>query len=358
MSYKKSNWVPYDPTLSFEQNVTQGGTTTADKLNNMETGISNNDINKVTDNKDGSIEVNGSSITPADDSKVVHSTDMRKPASDVAGIEEVNTLQTQVNNSAVGINILTNTSDFSSNWIGQSSVSTTTEFNGCPSMVFTSSNQQLVRQPFGLGKLKNSFQYTSSFWAKADNAGDKACTILWGGAEPVDFVLTTNWVRYTAVVTSFFDANTNIDHSMYFFGVPDGNKGNVYTALPKLEKGNVATDWCPNLADKVNVSDMRKPASDVAGIEEVNAKQDKIGYTPADDSTVAHLSGANNFDTVPTVNNKSLATTDDVATASNTVLTSANTSISKLLQSSSNNDEDSAVTNSTSDTSNFYYWTE
>ncbi|KRM45237.1 hypothetical protein [Lentilactobacillus parafarraginis] len=30
---------------------------------------------KVTDNKDGSIEVNGSSITPADDSKVVHSTD-------------------------------------------------------------------------------------------------------------------------------------------------------------------------------------------------------------------------------------------------------------------------------------------
>ena len=33
---------------------------------------------------------------------------------------------------------------------------------------------------------------------------------------------------------------------------------------------------------------MRKPASDVAGIEEVNAKQDKIGYTPADDSKVLH----------------------------------------------------------------------
>ncbi|WP_314322368.1 hypothetical protein [Lentilactobacillus parabuchneri] len=60
------------------------------------------------------------------------------------------------------------------------------------------------------------------------------------------------------------------------------------------------------LDKKVNVSDMRKPASDVAGIEEVNAKQDKIGYTPADDSKVAHLSGANNFDTVPTVNNNSL----------------------------------------------------
>lgn len=60
------------------------------------------------------------------------------------------------------------------------------------------------------------------------------------------------------------------------------------------------------LDKKVNVTDMRKPASDVAGIEEVNAKQDKIGYTPADDSKVAHLSGANNFDTVPTVKNNPL----------------------------------------------------
>ncbi|MDH5105989.1 pyocin knob domain-containing protein, partial [Lentilactobacillus diolivorans] len=42
------------------------------------------------------------------------------------------------------------------------------------------------------------------------------------------------------------------------------------------------------LDKKVNVADMRKPASDVAGTEEVNAKQDKIGYTPADDSKVFH----------------------------------------------------------------------
>ncbi|MBZ3776441.1 hypothetical protein K9P40_05045 [Lentilactobacillus otakiensis] len=40
--------------------------------------------------------------------------------------------------------------------------------------------------------------------------------------------------------------------------------------------------------------------------ESISDKQDKIGYTPADDSKVAHLSGANNFDTVPTVNNNPL----------------------------------------------------
>ena len=51
---------------------------------------------KVTDNKNGTIEVNGSSITPADNSKVVHSKDMRKPASDVAGIDEVNTKQDKI----------------------------------------------------------------------------------------------------------------------------------------------------------------------------------------------------------------------------------------------------------------------
>jgi len=56
----------------------------------------------------------------------------------------------------------------------------------------------------------------------------------------------------------------------------------------------------------VHTSDMRKSPSDVAGIEEVNAKQDKLTITPADDSKVAHLSGANNFDTVPTVNNNPL----------------------------------------------------
>ena len=40
---------------------------------------------------------------------------------------------------------------------------------------------------------------------------------------------------------------------------------------------------------------MRKPASDVAGIEEVNAKQDKLTITPADDSKVVHTSDTSNW---------------------------------------------------------------
>jgi len=144
-----------------------------------------------------------------------------------------------------GTNLLTNTGDLSANWLGAGSISTTTGYNGHPSMVFASSTQQLAHLQLGLGKLQNSTQYTASFWAKADNAGDKAHTELWGSKGGTNFVLTTNWVRYNAVVTSHSDANTNIIHSRCYFGVPTGNIGNVYIAEPKLELGTTATPWSP-----------------------------------------------------------------------------------------------------------------
>ncbi|WP_341778586.1 pyocin knob domain-containing protein [Levilactobacillus sp. HBUAS70063] len=79
-------------------------------------------------------------------------------------------------------------------------------------------------------------------------------------------------------------ANTFAKSQTLAGGATDG-KGNAYATTK-----DVATGLNNGLSTKVNVSDMRKPASDVAGIEEVNAKQDKIGYTPADDSKVLHSS--------------------------------------------------------------------
>ncbi|MDT7001213.1 gp58-like family protein [Lactiplantibacillus pentosus] len=177
------------------------------------------------------------------------------------------TVQQQVTDSAVGTNLLTNTGDLSANWVLAISISKIAEYDGHPSMVFTSSTQQLAAQQLSLGKLQNSTQYTASFWAKADNAGDKAHTELWGSIGKTDFVLTTNWVRYTAVVTSYSDANTNTDHSSCYFGVPTGNKGNVYIALPKLELGTTATDWCPNPADNATVTAMSKLSQTIDGMK-------------------------------------------------------------------------------------------
>ena len=72
-----------------------------------------------------------------------------------------------------------------------------------------------------------------------------------------------------------------IDGQKKFKTDPTDSAGNAYAKTVDVNQ---------QLDKKVNVSDMRKPANDVAGIEEVNAKQDKIGYTPADDSKVTHNS--------------------------------------------------------------------
>jgi hypothetical protein len=70
------------------------------------------------------------------------------------------------------------------------------------------------------------------------------------------------------------------------------NSNDVYASQEDLTESlqpyAKTVDVNQQLDKKVNVADMRKPANDVAGIEEVNAKQDKIGYTPADDSKVVH----------------------------------------------------------------------
>ncbi len=73
-----------------------------------------------------------------------------------------------------------------------------------------------------------------------------------------------------------------IDGQKKFKTDPTDSAGNAYAKTVYVNQ---------QLDKKVNIADMRKPASDVAGIEEVNAKQDKIGYTPADDSKVIHNTG-------------------------------------------------------------------
>lgn len=70
-----------------------------------------------------------------------------------------------------------------------------------------------------------------------------------------------------------------IDGQKKFKTDPTDSAGNAYAKTVDVNQ---------QLDKKVNIADMRKPASDVAGIEEVNTKQDKIGYTPADDSKVFH----------------------------------------------------------------------
>lgn len=85
----------------------------------------------------------------------------------------------------------------------------------------------------------------------------------------------------------------------------DGSWQNMGSITPDLADYVKVVDMNNALNTKVNIADMRKPASDVAGIDEVNVKQDAIGYTPADDSKVVHnsgneeIGGQKTFDTAP-----------------------------------------------------------
>lgn len=72
ISYNKQKWNEYNDSQTTQENLANGAIISANRLNHMETGIGNNDTNKVTDNKNGSITANGATFIPADDSKVVH----------------------------------------------------------------------------------------------------------------------------------------------------------------------------------------------------------------------------------------------------------------------------------------------
>ena len=380
-----------------DKNLANGGIISADRLNHMETGIGNNDTNKVTDNKNGTIEVNGSSITPADDSKVVHSTvtelnstdmntvltagfyrlasgtngmtntdgwtlyqvinlnntngvqlaygtnnnisgmrswhtawikgnpvitfnswvqvaddskvvhttDMRKPASDVAGIDEVSTLQTQVDNSAVGTNLYQDTCGFDnpSVWNNWGYWNKTREkFNGLAVMA----KDDIYAGLYQVIQAKKGETYTFSAYARYQSGTGNASifSTSWDSHENVNpyssqVPLDTTWKRVsiTAVIVADGPLKFDIEKSR-------DATGTLLIAGIKLEKGSVMTDYSLNPLDistkaddskVVHNTDMRKPASDVAGIEEVSAKQDKIGYTPADDSKVVHTTDTSNW---------------------------------------------------------------
>ena len=443
MAYNKQTWVPYDPDLSYDQNKANGGTASADRLNNMETGISNNDINKVTDNKNGTIQVNGSSITPADDSKVVHDNGN--------GTIQVN--GTQVN----PYNKLSDT------------------IGGRNLLPGTSGTLQIVTNASGwnaglpvitpvVTTIDSDTTYTARAWISPASHNtnlqivwqDSSGNTRYGGGNNIS-AGTSGYSTWTGTIT----AGSTIQRVTIVFGASQSTPSGVSYKEMKLEQGSVATDWTPAPEDKVNVADMRKPASDVVGIDEVTTaitdamdgtvkfkqlaegtdlfsmlvtdgkshfyacssygiaatlknspvtsafslelypinipqgvasngvynwdytqmvlrpinsstawlaslSSDDSGNiihtdwvqvatstdlstglaTKADDSKVAHLSGANNFDTTPTVNNNPL------------LLASSLPSDLARTGQSSNNDEDSAISDSNSNSGKIYYWTE
>ena len=150
---------------------------------------------------------------------------------------------------AINPNLLLNSRDFSSNWVIINAEVTSDSYNGGKVVSLHTDGDDIndVRQPI---QAMTSQMFTWSVYAKADNAGDKLHTELFGGGGRTDQALTTDWNRYT-----FQGISDPTKITLYFWG-PSGNKGDIQIALPKLEIGNTATSWCPALEDYAWTSDI------------------------------------------------------------------------------------------------------
>ncbi|WP_369957199.1 pyocin knob domain-containing protein [Levilactobacillus brevis] len=254
-----------DAANTFAKSQTLAGGATDGKGNayattkDVATGLNNGLSTKVTDNHDGTEQLNGVQVQP-----------FNKLSDTIGGRNLL-----PISNYSSGYVQVSNGSIVPADGTAKEVVS-----DFVPVDITQSYYCQIIEQVnnnqvwFGIGFYDNNKQFISRY-------GLGSATVT-GTITSVIRMLPTGFpnISIPNVYTASFPANTT------YVRVSFRTYGNPIQA--SLEKSSVLSDWTPAPEDKVNVSDMRKPASDVAGIEEVNAKQDKIGYTPADDSKVVH----------------------------------------------------------------------
>lgn len=183
-------------------------------------------------------------------------------------------LQTQVNNSAVGTNLLMNTGDFNANWtLGQQGVAeVTVDTSQTPAVLhypmrtLTSSTMNIAVQQLNDGLLQPSTTYTVSFYAKGTGTMRFYCFPLVSANEAytdtsTGITLTNDYKLYTRTFTTMPNISGNktfLLQQAYSPSSTDQNTVEAYVYGFKLEKGSVATDWCPNPSDILTQSDYAK----------------------------------------------------------------------------------------------------
>ncbi|KIR08673.1 hypothetical protein RA16_06725 [Levilactobacillus brevis] len=257
-----------DAANTFAKSQTLAGGATDGKGNayattkDVATGLNNGLSTKVTDNKNGTEQLNGVQVQPFN------------KLSDTIG----------------GRNLYLNSKAIADGYIAAPNGLTVTvePFDSTTNMWHIVSKQGnstpvgIYLYNYASGKIPDNSNW--SYSADVKGTGKIfAFGIEASNKNPVVGTISSEWSR----VSQTGRVNTGVKTIVMYFTSTSGPV-DVYIKLPKLGIGNIPTDWTPAPEDKVNVTDMRKPASDVAGIEEVNAKQDKIGYTPANDTNVVH----------------------------------------------------------------------
>ncbi|MEK2460677.1 collagen-like protein [Lactiplantibacillus plantarum] len=181
-------------------------------------------------------------------------------------------LQNQVNNSAVGTNMLMSTGNQSADWLLGPGVTIDTSQRPAvlhyPATTLTSSSSSssIAQRQLNGGLLQPSTTYTASFYAKGTGTMMFYCFPSVSANEPypdtrANITLTSNYKLYTRTFTTYpnisGDKNFLIRQD-YLPSETDQNTVEAYVYGFKLEKGSVATDWCPNPAEILTQSDYAK----------------------------------------------------------------------------------------------------
>lgn len=159
---------------------------------------------------------------------------------------EYQTLKDKVNGIQVGTSNLLHHTDTFEGWHKGDSVSISTEkyLNGSVAILNNLGSGGNALD--SVLDVTNDEKYiTWTVYAKADVAGDKLHTELWGGGGYTDQPLTTKWQRY-----KFAGNHADSNYSFYLWGVT-GNKGKIYVALPFAVIGNAIGTWSSNPEDTI-----------------------------------------------------------------------------------------------------------
>ncbi|MDY4730298.1 MAG: hypothetical protein SPC26_09395, partial [Lactobacillus amylovorus] len=157
---------------------------------------------------------------------------------------DLNSVTDRMNNLKVGTSNLLHHSDTFEGWHKGASVSVSSNkyLNGNIAVLKNTGSGGTALDADLDGPYDNQ-PISWAVYAKADNAGDKLHTELWGGGGLTEQPLTTEWQVYK--FTGQRDAR---DHSLYLWGC-QGNKGNIYIALPFAVVGDAIGTWGPNASD-------------------------------------------------------------------------------------------------------------
>ena len=172
------------------------------------------------------------------------------------------TVQTQIQNSAVGTNLVTN-SKFSGNsladWVVGTGTTTSFDYNG--NLVMTISNKADNRIYYAASPtLIAGTTYTISFYAYVDSSSTNSSVVMKAG--PYNNLTSiavsgTTLARYTGIIKPVWGDSETL--SITVGALNSGEVGDiVHITKIKLEKGSVATDWCPNPADNATVTAVSK----------------------------------------------------------------------------------------------------